>query len=489
MRPESLEFVRAAVDGVWHLPPPPDATHRGASIDTRTLEHGQVFVALRGTRTDGHRYLAEAARRGASAAIIDRDDLHRALESVSGRLPLLRVDDARAALTRWARAHRDALHRLRVVAITGSNGKTTTARLVHAALAACFPGRAPIRSFNNELGVPLTLLAATPADGFLVCELGANAPGEIDRLASLVRPDVAVVTSIGRAHLAGFGSVAQIAREKGSILSHVRDGGLGVIPAEGVPVAVPPAFGWTGDGVGPAPARRLIRFGDAADADVRVVRAEHVGGRLEIELTTAGAGSARLRLVLPMIGRHNARNAAAAVAVARWFGVPDQRLVAALEQVEAPPMRLQQLHAGGIDILHDAYNANPDSVLAAIDTLEAHGRGRRRRVAILGPMLELGCAADELYGEVARRLSDAAGVDLVVLVGDALRPMAREVIRRRGGGVVRWVDDAAARAPARVTRLLRRGDVVLVKASRAARLERVVESIVRAGRRRMADRG
>jgi len=428
----------------------------GASLDTRGLAPGQLFVALRGERTDGHRFLAAAHEAGASAALVEDESADAPAD-----LPRLVVRDCRRALRSLAVAHRAELREsgTRVIGVTGSNGKTTTVRFIHAAVSAGgLVGSHAEKSFNNDLGVPITLLNAAPRGGFVVCEIGTSAPGEIADLASLAQPDIGVITSIGRAHLEQLGSVEGIAREKASLLDHVCPGGLMVVSAD-------------------APALRplipsgAVTVGIAGDADVLV---EFDGG-------VGHAAGEELRPPLP--GRHHAVNAAIAVEVAaRAFGVDRNAAARGIAGAEPPAMRLTratvELRDGPVTVVNDAYNANPESMLAALEMLAAgdlDAPGTVRRVAVLGDMLELGEASAEVHAEIGRRLGPMRErIGLVCTVGRAMfEAKVAEAARE---------PEATDHACARIAGLVRAGDVVLIKGSRGVRLERVAEAIAaRAG--------
>lgn len=460
------EAVRVAAGGKW-LAPPPERVERhpgGVSIDTRTLHAGQVFVALAGERVDGHAYLAAACEAGASMALVER-----AVAALPEGLPVVLVRDGREALTRLAKAYRDATPNLRVVGVTGSNGKTTTVRLIDAVLGGSLRGSASERSYNNALGLPLTLLNAGPADQYVVCEMGMSTPGEIAALGRIARPDVAVITSVGRAHLQGLGSVEAIAAEKASILEHLRVGGVGVIPAGVEPLERAVA---RLEAVAGAPAR-LVRVGVGDGADLRVgdVKAGARGVLFSI--------NERAGFSVPLLGTHNAHNAALAVAVGRRFGLDDDAIRDGLAGVRATAGRLERVKvsgaAGSVAVLNDAYNANPDSVLAALRTLgEMKPTKGGRRVAILGDMLELGDSSESAHAEVARAIAGSRGIHAAVLVGPAMSAAAGEA------GAKATAADLAGEADAdRIAAMVEAGDVVLIKASRGGRLERVADAIER----------
>ncbi|MEO0631812.1 MAG: UDP-N-acetylmuramoyl-tripeptide--D-alanyl-D-alanine ligase, partial [Planctomycetota bacterium] len=260
----------------------------GVSIDTRELSPGQLFVALPGERTDGHDHLQQAADAGATIALVERD-----IEAPAG-MTLVKVDSCRTALARLASAYRATLRSTRVVGVTGSNGKTTTVRLLDHVLGSALRGSASRKSFNNELGLPLTILNAKPTDQYLVCEIGMSNPGEIQKLAAIARPDVGVITSIGRAHLEAFGTVAGIAKEKASLLFELAESGIGIVTADSdeIEPALPPGV-------------PMIRFGERDTADLRLTSIEPSREGVRFQLND------RAWFEVPLVGAHNAWNAAA----------------------------------------------------------------------------------------------------------------------------------------------------------------------------------
>lgn len=431
----------------------------GFSIDSRSLTPGQVFVALKGEHVDGHRFVADAARRGASLAIVaDRAAINPASPP---DLPILQVHDPIAALARLASEYRRTLTKTLVVGVTGSAGKTTTTRLVAAALGGSgrLHGSHPAKSFNNAIGVPLTILNAKPDDDFLICEVGTSAPGEIDTLARIVRPDVGIITSIGRAHTEFLGSIQGVAREKSSLLRHISPAGLALVPTPCD--ALEPFLA----GLSP-----LRRFGPGPLADFRLGAVENLPQGVRFEIVGSGWFS------IPMLGEHNAMNALAAVAVARHAGLDDDQTRRGLLTAKGAPMRLERTHISQIELINDAYNANPESMRAAIHTLASiRTPTDGRRVLILGDMLELGAASSAAHDEVMQAVnhhSDA--IDLLCAVGPemsrAARCLAHSIDLHRE-------PDFDAQAVARVAAALRPGDVALLKGSRGMRVERILEHL------------
>lgn len=425
----------------------------GVSTDTRALQPGDLFVALTGENFDGHAFVAQAFARGARAALVAESAV---TDAASG--PLVLVDDSRSALCRLAAYHRRQL-KTKVIAVTGSNGKTTTKNMIHHVLGACLPGRAAEKSFNNDIGVPLTLLSAEASDRYLVVEIGSSAPGEVARLAALASPDIAVVTSIGHAHLAGFGDIDAVVREKLSLLEHVAPGGIGIVNLNDLRMFDHGPFP---DGL------TVVTFGTDAKADVRVTTLD-----CRLEGVTFQIND-RYEVRLPVPGAHNAINAAATFAVGRRMRLAPERIVGALATVRLPDMRLNVRRLNGLTLVEDCYNANPSSMAAGIKLLRTVRRGRR--VLIAGAMKELGTLSDALHRETGV-LAARSGVDLVVAVGREAGPIV-DGARSFNSAVTAHVCDTTDQACDEVPPLLAEGDTVLIKGSRAVGLERVSRRIV-----------
>jgi UDP-N-acetylmuramoyl-tripeptide--D-alanyl-D-alanine ligase len=449
----------AIVNGRWQFPPPSrDGELTGVGIDTRGDLTGRAFLAVRGERFDGHDFLHDAVRAGARLLVIDREPP----QSPPPEVGVLLVSDVRRVLARLAYAHRQNLNAT-VIAVTGSVGKTTTKRLINAALAATMNGSCAPKSLNNEIGVPLTLLAAKPDDRYVVVEVGMNRPGEIMSLASIAEPDIAVITSVGRAHLERLGSIESIAEEKASLLKSLRGGGLAIVNADSRPLR--------GCVTGYKP---MVLFGKAPDSHLLLTGR----GCDEHGWWFAVNGRDVFRTGLP--GRHNALNALAAVAVARHFGISDARISNALASVRAEAMRMTIHPIGGIDVFNDAYNANPESVAAALETfieLTAHAT---RRIVILGDMLELGRSAPELHAEIGRRLltlADRARIDFAVLVGELSQSIAYALGEEWPESRITALPALDDGALASIAEMFEPGDAVLIKGSRAMAMERIVEEM------------
>ena len=435
----------------------------GVSADTRTLKPGEVFVALEGENFNGHAFVAEALAKGARAVLVAESATSTLRVDDQHRGDLILVDDTRAALGRLAHHRRSALGgATKVIAVTGSNGKTTTKGMIDHVLGTCLPGRAAPKSFNNDVGVPLTLLSAEPSDRYLVVEIGSNAPGEVAYLAAMAAPDIGVVTSIGHAHLEGFGGIDGVVREKLSLLDHIACGGLGVVNLDDLRrmdhEPLPDAL-------------KTVTFGTDPQADVRVTALQSRLDGVTFRI------SDRYQVRLPGPGVHNATNAAAAFAVARFaFGeqLEPERIAEALATVRLPNMRLDVRRFDGLTVVEDCYNANPTSMAAGIEVLRAVRGGRR--VLVAGEMMELGTDSAALHERIGA-LAVRSGIDLVVSVGRGAGPVI-DGARSVNPAVAALACDTIEQACADVVPLLAAGDTVLIKGSRAVGLERLTERIV-----------
>lgn len=412
------------------------------ATDTRTILPGDVFVALRGERFDGQDFLADAAAKGASSFVVS--DPARA--AGLGK-PVFSVRDTTAALGALG-AYRRRVWGGTVVAVAGSNGKTTTKALVRAALAGTFEVHATQGNLNNQVGVPLTLLAIPEGAQVAVVEVGTSEPGEVEILRRIVAPDIAVVTSIGEEHLEGLGSLAGVLREESSIF---RDTPLAITPAS------QPEIG--------AAARGLAQQAIEAGLDAGVVHPDRWG------IDGEGRGWAEfgeVRVALAIAGAHNLRNAMLAMAVARACGVATDVAARGLAEVRPLDMRGAWLPVGSLTVINDAYNANPASMREAIALLDGLETSRPR-VLVLGTMRELGAGAGALHDEIAQRAL-ASRATLVAGLGDFVEPLRRSGANQ--GRVIAAPDVDELWGKLAVA--LPRDAIVLLKASRGVRLERLL---------------
>lgn len=435
--------------------PRPQRPYAGAVIDSRLAKRGSIFFALSGEQTNGHLFIKAAAESGAAIAVID--DPGVVPTGVPSTIDLILVNSVRQAMLDLAQAYRATFTKTRVIAVTGSNGKTTTTRLLHSVLSTKLRGSAPARSFNNELGVPLTVLGAQPEDDYLLVEIGMNAPGEIARLAAVARPHIGVITSIGRAHMEGLGSVEAIAAEKASLFGALEPDGHAIFnPDDPIPSA-------SLDGI-----ERVSTFGSAPELDERIsdVAVQARGTTFKL------SGKS---FEIPLLGEHNTINAAAAAAIARVMDLDDEQIRRGFASVKPAPMRLERQDVAGIDLINDAYNANPDSMLCAIKAFAAATPDARRRFLILGDMLEIGPDVQQVHEELGRSVASLGQIDAVVFIGQASAHAARAAAAFAGR--VHSFEDLTEQTSVEVASLLETGDAVLLKASRGMRLERIVDAL------------
>jgi UDP-N-acetylmuramoyl-tripeptide--D-alanyl-D-alanine ligase len=416
-----------------------------AVLDGRQAEPGGLFVAFAGEHADGHDFAAQAGQAGAVAVLGSRPTA----------LPTVVVDDAQTALQALA-AHVAARLRDRMIVagVTGSQGKTSTKDLLGAVFAAAGPTIKAIGSHNNELGVPITVLRADDTTRFLALELGARRVGDIAALTELVAPDIAVVLNVGQAHLSYFGTRGAITKAKGELVQGLASGGTAVLNADDPAVVAMRSFT---DGP-------VLTFGVAEHADVRVL--DLALDRLGRPSFTLRAGDHSVRVELPLVGAHQAHNASAAVAAGLAAGLPFHPAAAALATAALSKWRMELCELdGGVTLLNDSYNANPESARAALDSLAAIAADRR--IAVLGVMAELGDDSETEHRAVGAYAASRA--DVVIAVGDAARPIAE------GAHGIAVADNDAAVDWLR--RHLAPGDLVLVKASREARLDEIAAAI------------
>jgi UDP-N-acetylmuramoyl-tripeptide--D-alanyl-D-alanine ligase len=428
-----------------------DAAFTGVSTDSRTLVAGELFVALTGPNFDGHEFVAAAAERGAAGAVVAR--------RLPLALPQVVVDDTLKGLQRAAGSWR-AQFQVPVIAVAGSNGKTTTKELIASVLTTLGPCHSTRGTLNNHIGVPLTLLGLEPRHTSAVIEVGANHPGEVAALVPLVRPTAGIVTNAGAEHLEGFGDLDGVARAEGELFAGLDGGATALVNADDEYANL-----WTGM----SRAERRLTFGFTAGADFRAVGAFRRSGpgevQQEFELVSP-AGRATVRIAL--VGRHNVVNALGAAAAAHAAGAPLAAIAAGLERMRPVKGRLQP-HAAlkGARLIDDSYNANPSSLSAGLEVLAGFGG---ERWLVLGDMNELGSHSREAHAAAGREARER-GVARLFAVGS----QTAEAVGAFGPGA-EWFADATALS-ARVATLLAPEVTVLVKGSRSNRLERVVDAL------------
>jgi len=428
----------------------------GVSIDSRSLEVGEAFFAIRGHRLDGHAFVQDAAARGAACLVV-----HHLPDEIPLHVPVILVDDTTRALGRLALFHRNRFS-VPVVAVTGSNGKTTTKEMVAAILAGLGPVLKSEASFNNQWGLPLTLLRLGPAHKAVVLELGANQRGEIATLAEMARPNVGIVTTVAAAHTEFFGSLEEVQREKSSLVRAIPPEGRMILNGDDARVREM-AFG---------ACCPVLFYGISAEADVRTLGPidETVDG---VSFTLA-IGDVRSSVRLAFPGRHNVSNALAGASAGIALGLTLPEIVQGLERARPLKGRCVWRRAGAVRILDDTYNANPAAVQAALAVL-TRARGAGRILVALGDMLELGEIAEAAHREAGRRVAQL-GVGEFVGVG----PLARHAVAaaREAGLSESYHAESTEEAVALLLKRLAPGDYLLVKGSRGMRMERVVDALV-----------
>ena len=421
--------------------------------DSREAGPGSLYVARVGEHADGHAYVAAARDRGAVAALTSR---------VVDELPCVVVDDVQTAFGRLARGVVDRATGLTVVAVTGSSGKTSTKDLLAQVLGSAGETVAPVNSLNGEIGVPLTVCRVTPATRFLVAEMGARGVGHLAYLTTIAPPDIAIVLNVGVAHIGEFGSKEAVAQAKGELVEALRPDGLAVLNADDLNVAK----------MRSRTQARVVTVGSSADADIRAVdvRLDALGRASFVAETASGRAGVELQLS----GAHHVGNALAVVATALECGLGLDQVATALSVARPASRWRMEIHerADGVTVVNDAYNANPDSMRAALEALRSIGlaaQPRRRTWAVLGEMLELGNLSRSEHERVGG-WAFALGVDRLVVVGERARPIAEGAARSTGGDTEVTVVTDADDAYDLVQPQLRSGDVVLLKSSRDAGL-------------------
>lgn len=437
----------------------------GVSIDTRTIQAGEAFFAIKGDRVDGHDYLTAAMRAGAALAVVAEEKLV-ALGHL--RFPLLVVSNVLEALERLGRAAR-ARTKAKVAAVTGSVGKTTVKEMLRLALSACGRTHASLASHNNHWGVPLTLANLPPDARFAVFELGMNHPGEIAKLVDMVRPNVAAITTIAPAHMGAFETVEDIARAKAEIFPGVEAGGTAILNNDDKQA------GLLAELAANAGIRKVLTYGRRPGSQFRLKRLRSTGDHAHL-VVAHGDRTVPLRLEAP--GAHMASNALCALAVAHALGADLAKCAQALSAFvpgQGRGLRHRLRHGKrDFELIDESYNANPVSIEAAIGLLAATPVGDRgRRIAVLGDMLELGRHSERLHRGLAKPLK-AKGIDLVFLVGPEMAALAGALPRKQVAGHF----DEAGKVVTPLLAALRGGDAVMVKASNGLKFSGLVRALL-----------
>jgi len=499
----SVQEIAAVVSGGL-CPADSGVRVTGVAIDSRTVEPGMLFVAFPGDRADGHDFIDEAVDKGAAAVVFARNPSVGAPSGPSGgvpgpgngldgsgggvsaglgggrlwtigSVPTIRVPDGKRALQQLAAWHRSRLP-VTVVGVTGSTGKTTTKDMLASVLGVRFKTVATERNLNNEIGVPLTLLAAAEYTDVIVCEMGMRGAGQIAELADIARPDIGVITNVGTSHIGLLGTQEAIADAKGELAR--------AIPLTGS-VLVNGDDGYAAAVVRGAQAR-IISFGPGAHNDVRAedIRLDRYG-RASFSLACrgvrrddgSGCEAEACAVTLPIAGRHNVYNALAAAAVGLQLGLTFTEIAQGLAATQVTDMRMEVLHSPkGVTVINDAYNASPHSMSVAIMALmEMEATGRR--CAVLGDMAELGAHSKDAHFGIGEDLAKQ-GIDLLVTVGEQARHIVEGARQAGLDGLRIHMFDDPCEAGGFLGEELRSGDTVLVKASRVMGLERIAERLV-----------
>jgi UDP-N-acetylmuramoyl-tripeptide--D-alanyl-D-alanine ligase len=453
----------------------------GVSIDTRTLQPGDLFVALKDVR-DGHDFVAQALEKGAAAALVSRVP-----EGLSSSAPLLVVPDVLKALEDLGRAAR-ARAKARVVGVTGSVGKTSTKEMLRVVLGGQGRVHAAEASYNNHWGVPLTLARLPREADFAVIEIGMNHPGEIAPLSHMARPDVVVITTVAPAHLEAFDSIEGIAHEKAAIIDGLQPGGVAVLNAD---IATSPLL----QAKAHEAQARAVTFGAAEGADYRMVSVQ-IGDDSTVVRATRQGQPVLYKVMSP--GRHFAANGLAVLAVADALGLDPVISATDLGRWQPPAGRgvrerimLDLVEETGFDLIDDAFNANPASMAASLEVLVnarpqdgIGSRAKGRRIAILGDMLELGPTEAALHAAIAETPGLAA-IDLIHCVGQRMKALHAALPRGQRGD---WVATAAELVP-RARHLIDAGDIILVKGSKGIKVSLMVDALRKLGQPAAAEQG
>ena len=434
-----------------------DAEVKAICTDSRTAKAGDLFFAIKGDKFDGHDFVAEVAVKGVAAIIVES----KKVPTVGLNCPLLGVKSVRAALGKLAAAYRQEFV-LPVIAVGGSNGKTTVKELIASVLRQKFSTLASEASFNNDIGVPMTLLGLKKTHQAAVLEAGTNHPGELAPLVNMIAPKVGVITSIGREHLEFFGDVAGVAQEEGWLAELLPANGKLFLNGDGE---------WS-DKIAVRTKSQVIRVGFGGENNwcAKKVRLDKNGVSFQVTAPKDEfCGEYRVNL----LGRHQAVNSLFAIAIGAELGLTRAEILRGLAECQPVKMRLNFWEANGLRVLDDSYNANADSTIVALETLCGLPL-QGRRVAVLGDMAELGAYGAAAHAEIGRRAAELE-VSQLFAVGKMAAVTAQAA---RDAGLTRVFEFAEVEAAMNVVRsFLKPGDVVLLKASRSARLERIAEML------------
>ncbi len=438
-----------------------EASFLGLSTDSRTLKGGEIFLTLKGERFDGHAFVREALGKGVAGAVVQNGHFKSALAAAVESQPIIAVPETLRALGDVARFWRNKFS-LPVIGITGSNGKTSTKEMISFLLEKRYRVLRSHGTFNNLVGLPLTLLSLKPSHEIAVLEMGTNIPGEIKRLAEIARPTVGVITNIGRAHLEGMGSLEVLIREKGELFRAVGEKGVVAVNTND-----PHVLGLARE----CPARK-IRFGLDREADVMVDHIEWRGADGVRFRLTVGAESAVVDF--PLFGLQFVHNVATAAAIASLFEMTVADIKERLQRFKPPPMRMEIIRLRGIVLINDTYNANPPSVEMALKSF-SQVIGGGRAFVVMGDMLELGDIAQEAHREVGRLIGNLNVAGLFVL-GDHAADVAEGAVEAKVNPQEILIAGSHREIVDHLIDTVQPGDWILVKGSRKMRMETVIDA-------------
>jgi UDP-N-acetylmuramoyl-tripeptide--D-alanyl-D-alanine ligase len=432
-----------------------DFIFKGVSIDTRTIEAGSLFVPIKGEKFNGHDFVQQAVKSGAAAVLWNRNE-----PNVPSGLPVVLVEDTLTALQQLAKEYCKQVG-VKVVGVTGSNGKTTTKDMIYSILSTSYKVVKTEGNFNNHIGMPLTMLRLQEDTEIAILEMGMSSRGEIELLSQLAAPDVAVITNIGEAHLMDLGSREEIAKAKLEIISGLKREGVLIYNGDEPLLTSSPAHS----------GRKTVTFGQSMETDVYPLSVEQRQQSTVFTMSQAPD----VTYEIPVLGVHNVHNALAAIAVGSHFDLSFSRIAEGLKALKLTTMRMEMIRSQkGFDIINDAYNASPTSMKAAISLLEDL-KGYERKAVVLGDMLELGEQEKAFHYEVGHMIHHEK-IDYVFTYGELGREIARGAQTVYADGRVQHFEEKGPLI-AHLSSLLQKGDVVLIKASRGMRLEEVAESL------------
>jgi len=436
----------------------------GISTDSRTVAEGELFIALKGERFDGHQFAIEALKKSAGGVIIEEDKVRDIRWNGYRPSAVIAVKDALHALGDIAQERRRRF-RTPVVALTGSNGKTTTKEMISACLETAFPVLKTKGNLNNLIGLPLTLLHLTDEERIVVLEMGMNVPGEIRRLTEIAEPDVGLITNIERVHLEGMGSLERVREEKGELFRRMRQDGT-ILVNQDDPSVIDLASEFHG---------QKITFGIDHPAEVMAkdIRLQEVGGT-SFTLMMEGV---TMEITLPFLGGHFVPNALSAIAVASLFGIELEKVKEALEHLSPCPMRMEVLRPQeGVTLINDAYNANPRSMELALEIL-SQMKGKGRGIAVLGDMLELGEYSVEAHQLIGKRVGELS-IDFLLALGEEAPVLVESAMRHGLDSEKARIVESHTEAISILKKMVQDGDWILVKGSRRMGMEKIAEGLM-----------